>query len=464
MQITDIITAPWAIAPEKLLEIQAIYAAHTRGEKTDLAAVEARIGKPLANDDQGYIVHSGVAVIPVSGVIGKKMNLFSNISGGASTQLVERDIKAALADTSVNSILLHIDSPGGTVDGTQTLADAIRAAGEQKPIMAFADGTMASAAYWIGSAAHQIVASSSTTQIGSIGVVTSHTDISGAEAAKGIKTTEISAGKYKRLASRHAPLSKEGEALLQDQVDQLYSIFVDAIAENRATTSERVLTDMADGRVFLADEARTRGMVDYIASLDATIQNMAAGLWPVRRQVKAAQIPHPTQITKPTQAANPTQTTGETMDITILREKHPEIVAEIMQEGAQAGAQAERERIKACEDATLSGHEALVNSMKFDGKSTGADVALAIVGAEKRLRADHLANVINDAPAPIPHAGVPTVEPEPSEDSSLSPEDKAKAEWNASSELRAEFNGNFESFQAYNKANSSGKIKIFGGK
>jgi len=84
----------------------------------------------VSNDDQGYIIRLGVAVIPVSGVIGKKMNMFSQISGGVSMQSIARNIEAALSDPNVNFILLHIDSPGGTVDGTQTLADVIRAAGE----------------------------------------------------------------------------------------------------------------------------------------------------------------------------------------------------------------------------------------------------------------------------------------------------------------------------------------------
>lgn len=466
MHITDVITAPWAIVPEKLLEIQAVYTSHAHGNKIDLAAVEARIGKSLANDAQGYVVHSGVAVVPVSGVIAKKMNMFSDISGGASTQLIERDIRAALADPNVNSILLRIDSPGGTVDGTQTLADIIRAANDQKPVVAFADGMMASAAYWIGSAAAEIVASSSTAQIGSIGVVNSHTDISGAEEKQGIKTTEISAGKYKRLASRHAPLSAEGEALLQDQVDQLYTIFVDAVAINRGTSPEQVLTDMADGRVFLAGEARNRGMIDYIASFEATIQNMADGLWPVSRRLQAAEI-QATQTTKPIQATYQTQITtdlGETMDIKTLREKHPEIVAEIMQEGALAGAETERERIKACEDATLAGHEALVNGMKFDGKSTAADVALAIVGAEKTLRANHLSDFTLNAPNPVPHAPVPAVEAlAEAEDKSLPIDDRAKATWDSSKEIRTEF-GQFATYLAYAKAEESGNVRVLGKK
>jgi len=100
MHITDVITSPWAILPEKLLEIQAVYATHLRGEKIDIAALEARLGKSLINQDQGYYVRDGVAIIPISGVMGKKMNMMSAISGGASTQLIERDIKSALNDSS----------------------------------------------------------------------------------------------------------------------------------------------------------------------------------------------------------------------------------------------------------------------------------------------------------------------------------------------------------------------------
>ncbi len=143
------------------------------------------------------------------------------------------------------------------------------------------------------------------------------------------------------------------------------------------------------------------------------------------------------------------------MDIATLREQHPEIVAEIMQEGMEAGAQAERDRIKACEQAGLAGHEDLVNAMKFDGKSTGADVALAIVGAEKKLRADHLSDFTANAPAPVPHAPVPTVETDAGTEN-LPLEDKAKAEWEASAELRKEF-ASFNTFLTFKKVEEGNK-------
>lgn len=419
MNIPDVLTSPWAILPDKLLEIQAVYGAHLRGEQIDIAAVEARLGKPLISQDQGYHVQDGVAIIPVSGVIGKKMNMMTQISGGASTQLIERDIKAALNDSSVNSILLHIDSPGGTVDGTQNLADVVKMAGTHKPVVSFADGVMASAAYWIGSAATEIVASSNTTQIGSIGVVTSHTDTSKAQENAGIKTTEISAGKYKRIASQNAPLSKEGAAMLQDQVDQLYTIFVDAVAENRGTDVETVLEDMADGRVFLAKQAKKRGMIDHVANLETTILNMSTGVWPMSDK---------TAKTAPEAAP-----VAEVMTIETIKEKHPEIAAALIAEGAKA----ENERIASCEAATLPGHEAIVNAMKLDGKSTGADVALAIIAEEKKIRANHLDAFKANAPAPLPHAAVQPVEA--SDNSNLPLEERAKIDWDGKESIRKEF-------------------------
>lgn len=445
MHITDVITAPWAILPEKLLEIQAVYANHLRGEKIDIAAVEARLGKPLVSQDQGYHVQNGVAVIPISGVIGKKMNMMSQISGGASTQLIERDIKAALNDSSVNSILLHIDSPGGTVDGTQNLADVVKMAGTQKPVMAFADGVMASAAYWVGSAANEIVASSKTTQVGSIGVVTTHTDVSKAEEAAGIKTTEISAGKYKRIASQNAPLSKEGAAMLQDQVDQLYTIFVNAVAENRGVDIETVLDDMADGRVFLSKQAQKRGMIDHVANLETTILNMSTGVWPMTDKT-----------VKPAQEAAPV---AEIMNIETIKQKHPEIVSALLAEGAKA----ENERINDCEAQLIPGHEALVNSMKMDGKSTGADVAMAIIAKEKELRGSHLQAFQENAPEVVPFAAAPTVE-STTDDKSLPIEDRAKAKWDADANLRNEFGGDFSGYLAYSKAEEQGRVKILGSK
>ena len=176
MKIIDILTSPWAIVPDKLLEIQEIYSTHLRGEKIDIKAVEAKIGEASNKEEAPYKIINEIAIIEIHGVIAKRMNLFSQISGGVSTQLVGNNITQALNDSEIKGILLDIDSPGGSVEGTQELSEIIFNGRKKKPILAFSDGMIASAAYWIASAAHEIYISSDTVTIGSIGVVATHID------------------------------------------------------------------------------------------------------------------------------------------------------------------------------------------------------------------------------------------------------------------------------------------------
>ena len=274
MNIFDMTGAHWAIEPGKLLEIQAIYAVHARGEKINIAAVEAKLGRKLNNEPKSYTINKGVAILPLEGVIAKRMNMLTQISGGTSSQLAATALQDALNDPAVHSIILSIDSPGGTVDGTQSLANAVMAArGSGKAIVTLASGTMCSAAYWIGSAAQAVYINDATTLVGSIGVVTSHQDISKAQENQGIKTTEIAAGKYKRIASNYAPLSADGRKTIQDQLDYTYSIFVDAVAKNRNVSSMAAL-NMADGRIFCGQQAIDAGLVDGMTTMDELVSRL----------------------------------------------------------------------------------------------------------------------------------------------------------------------------------------------
>jgi signal peptide peptidase SppA len=282
-KVLDILNSPWAMEPRKHEQIVAIYSAYIRGDKIDIAAIEAQIGKPLQNEEQGYQIIDGVAVIPVQGVIAKRMNLFSRISGGVSTQLVSRDLHAALADSRVHAIMLDIDSPGGTVDGTQGLAAEAFAARAQKPIVAYADGMMTSGAYWIGSACEEVYISGDTVITGSIGVATQHADVSKANEKYGVTVTDIYAGKYKRIASENKPLSDEGRAAMQEIVDQLYSVFVNDVARNRGVDTDAVLKNMADGRLFVGRPAIQAGLVDGVSTFHALIAELVAGTKPANR-------------------------------------------------------------------------------------------------------------------------------------------------------------------------------------
>jgi len=418
MKISDILTAPWAIEPCKLIELHAIYQAHARGETIDIEAVEARLGRPLANEQRGYEVVDGVAVLSIEGVVAKKMNMFSQISGGASSQLARRSLLEAKADPAVHSIIQYIDSPGGTVDGTQAYTDTVFDARTDKPIVTLASGTIASAAYWFGSAASKVYIADTTTSVGSIGVVTAHVDVSAQQASQGIKTTEITAGKYKRIASQYAALSDEGRQSIQDQLDYMYSLFVGAVAKNRGVSTDVVLRDMADGRVFIGQQAIEAGLVDGIITLDALIEQLNQERGMSGRSSNASRAGNA--------RTTPTTTQGSFMTKDELQAQHPTLAAELRADGAKA----ERDRIQSIEAQTIPGHEALITSLKFDGNSSAGDAALAVLAAEKTARAAHANASANDAPPPVattPAAAVATTTTAASEKSREQLDKEAKA-------------------------------------
>ena len=277
MKLLDILTSPWAIEQSKLNEIVGIYLTHLRGEKIDIKSLEDRLGEPLERKDQGYSIENGVGIITIDGVIAQKANMFTKISGGCSLQMLERDFRMAMEDPEVERILLYIDSPGGSTAALET-SDMIRSMRGRKPIIAFTDGQMCSAAVAIGTAADRVYISGESTCVGSIGVVCAHTDQSEYDRKMGIKVTEITSGRYKRIASSHEPLREEGREYIQSQCDYLYSAFISLVSENRGVDIEKVLNDMAEGKVFIGKQAIDVGLVDGVSSMDSLLTK--EDLWP----------------------------------------------------------------------------------------------------------------------------------------------------------------------------------------
>lgn len=388
MNLLDVLNSPWAILPEKLEEIQSVYERRVLGEAIDLAAVEAALGRPLANNQpKGYDLVDGVAVVQMNGAVAKRANLFSSISGGASLEIIGNAIAHAMDNDDVRAVVLAIDSPGGTVSGTQELARQIHSYRGRKPMEAFANGTIASAAYWIGSAMDKVYISGDTTTVGSIGVVASHVDISKRQEMAGVKTTEIFAGKYKRIASQYEPLTKEGKAAIQNQVDYLYSVFVNDVAMFRGQSVETVLADMADARLFIGAQAVEAGLVDGITTLGSMVSRLSVGNAIINGEMAVAG-------------------TENTVDTAAIEKQ----IAAARAEGVAEGRAAELARVQSILEISVDGYSDLIGAAINDGKSTAADVALSIVKVQKE-RGVSLAALKADAPAALPYAG----EPEPDE-------------------------------------------------
>ncbi len=282
--IAEFLSTPWAIIPEKLTEISAFLSLAAAG-KLDPAQVKAAYGGAQAPQTK---TAGAVQVIPVNGVISQRMNLMSEFSGGTSTQGLAKQIRGAVADPAVGAIVLDVSSPGGSVYGVEELAQEIYNARGDKKIVAVANSLMASAAYWISSAADEIVVTPGG-ELGSIGVIAAHTDRSKAMDALGVKTTYISAGKYKTEGNPDEPLSEDAQAFMQQRVNEYYDAFTKAVARGRGATAAAVRSGYGQGRVVGAAEAVSLGLADRVDTLDATIARLSTPRAQRSRRNAAAQ-------------------------------------------------------------------------------------------------------------------------------------------------------------------------------
>jgi signal peptide peptidase SppA len=182
-------------------------------------------------------------------------------------------LRAALQDETVSQILIDIDSPGGSVYGVAELADEIVSARAQKPVVAIANSLAASAAYWIGCSASEFYVTPGG-EVGSIGVWQAHQDYSKAMDEAGVKTTLISAGKFKVEGNPYAPLDEEAQGFMQSRVDDYYAAFTKAVAKGRGVPISQVRDGMGQGRVLGADAALASSMVDGIATFEDVVKKM----------------------------------------------------------------------------------------------------------------------------------------------------------------------------------------------
>ncbi|MFQ1042845.1 S49 family peptidase [Gilliamella sp. CG16] len=258
---------PWAIRPDALEKIISI-ASRTYSDPQLVSLIKSERSLSVINNDD----ITDIAVIDVIGPIFTRADLFSDVSGATSIEMLERQLDDALYDDSIRAIVLRIDSPGGEVTGTHELANYIDEACELKPIIAYVQGAACSAAYWIASATGRIYADKTAT-LGSIGVVATWTDDSAARAAAGLTDYEVvsSQSPNKRLD----PTRDDGRAELQKQIDGLADIFIDDVAAFRDVTRDKVMSNFGQGGIFLADEAVMIGMADEVSNFRDVIAKLS---------------------------------------------------------------------------------------------------------------------------------------------------------------------------------------------
>ena len=204
-----------------------------------------------------YVV-DGIGVIPVVGVIGKGLSPLEKMMGAADVDEISDAVDAFAANPEVEKIAFQVSSPGGTVTGVEELANKIR--GLDKPTMAYTDSEMASAAYWIGSAADRVLASPSST-VGSIGVYLAIPDFSKAAEMAGIKMVVLKSGKFKGAGIEGTSLNADQIENLQASVDAIHADFKAAVNMKR----KMVKADAMEGQTFSGKQASQNGLVTGLA-------------------------------------------------------------------------------------------------------------------------------------------------------------------------------------------------------
>jgi signal peptide peptidase SppA len=275
---------PWAILPEKLAAIGELVAMRIDGLRADPAHVAAIV----AAAREAEVAHAAAAgpqrskgmtaVLPLTGTLLWRSGPMEQMSGAVSLQQWGQAFDAAMNDDRIKSIVIDVDSPGGTVDGVPETAAKVFAARGRKPVTAVVNTLAASAAYWIATAASELVITPSG-MAGSVGVYVLHEDDSAAVENAGVRFTFIEApqGGHKTEGNPFAPLSEESAAHYQGMVNELYGQFVADVAKHRGVTEAAVRSDYGQGRVLLAKDALRARMVDRVATLEQVLQRHGGG-------------------------------------------------------------------------------------------------------------------------------------------------------------------------------------------
>jgi capsid assembly protease len=279
-------SAFWAIVPERLTALAAGIAREPgNGADSWYSESPSRIGALLSQAERTRAAtrnHSAAtsrttAIVPILGPIAKRGSWLTDAFGLASHTGIRAGLARAVADPDVDRIVLAIDSPGGVASGTLETANAIAAAGKKKLVVAHVESA-GSAAYWLASAANEIVLTPSG-DVGSIGVFALHADMSRALDQAGITPTFVvsKASPYKVEANPYEPLGADAKASVQRDVDHIAGQFIAAVARGRRITIAKVKSEYGQGRMLNATDALRAGMVDRVATIEHVLMGSAGG-------------------------------------------------------------------------------------------------------------------------------------------------------------------------------------------
>jgi len=235
-----------------------------------------------------------VAIVTLAGPIvsgrgGRTLSPLGTSSAGGDT--IAAALREAGADDDVAAVVLRVDSPGGSVTGSETIwREVVRLRAAGKPIVASMGAVAASGGYYVSMAADAIVANAGTLT-GSIGVVTGKLVARDLKERLGIGWDSVRTNANADAWSTNAPFTDERHAHVEAEADLFYTDFVQRVADGRGMTVEEV-DAVARGRVWTGADALARGLVDELGGLRAAVERakVLAG-FDADAEVKLAALP-----------------------------------------------------------------------------------------------------------------------------------------------------------------------------
>ncbi len=216
-----------------------------------------------------------IAVMHVEGVIQSDNTGYFGESEGYQHQWTLEQIDELMWDDMNKGIFLFLNTPGGGVYESDELYLKLKEYKEEtgRPVYAYMGSMAASGGYYISAAADKIAANRNC-WTGSIGVTLGTVyDISGFLERYGITAKTITSGANKSMGSFTEPMTEQQQQIYRSLVDEAYLQFVSIVAEGRNMEAERV-KQLADGRIYTANQAKNLGLVDEVMTMDEAKDDM----------------------------------------------------------------------------------------------------------------------------------------------------------------------------------------------
>lgn len=223
-----------------------------------LGGVSLLISSLISHDSQTDIFSSkeGVGIVELKGLI-------------VSSEQTLKHLTEFRHDPNVKSIVLRIDSPGGSVGASQEIYKEVMRTNEVKPVIASMGSMGASGGYYAALGAENIIANPGT-MTGSIGVIVKFPNLEGFFEKIGYRSEVIKSGPLKDVGASNRPMSEEERKLMQDLIDNVYGQFVRDIAAARGM-EEDIIQELADGRVYTGEQALEVGLIDSLGNFTDAI-------------------------------------------------------------------------------------------------------------------------------------------------------------------------------------------------